>query len=150
MKISVKSEYALLAILELACEYNSRNFCSLEEIAQHQLIPQPFLVQILIELKNAGYVESRRGANGGYRLLVHPKKIKVGEILELIEGPILPVKSTARKSRPKAKSKGQMKESILVSLWKDIRTSIEQVVNKVTFDQLAIQCQKKPSAKELR
>lgn len=148
MKISVKCEYALLAILEMAAEYNSRKFCSLEEISQHQFIPQPFLVQILLELKNAGYVESRRGANGGYRLIVQPKKIRVGEVIELIEGPLLPVKCSSRKS--KSKTKSAQKESILISLWDDIRSSIKQVVNHITFDQLVMQYQKKPSNKLLR
>src|SRR5229473_6128344 len=86
MNISVKGEYALQAIFDLAANAGAEPV-KIAEIARRQKIPQKFLELILASLKQGGFVESRRGAEGGYLLSRPPDTITVGEVLRFIEGP---------------------------------------------------------------
>src|SRR5947209_1425533 len=86
MKLSAKTEYACIAVLELARRFEAGEPVRIREIADEHGIPGRFLVQILLQLKGAGYVASTRGALGGYQLLKPPEKITLGEIMGVIEG----------------------------------------------------------------
>ncbi len=85
MKISAKTEYACIAVLELAACFQSQQIVRIGEIAAKHRIPPRFLVQILLQLKGAGLVASTRGAAGGYRLLRSPEEISVGEVIGVME-----------------------------------------------------------------
>src|SRR5436305_13113261 len=92
MNISVKSEYALKAVFDLASQYISSRPGSLPmqpvkiaDIARRQKIPQKFLELILAGLKQSGFVDSRRGAEGGYLLSKPPESITVGVVLRTAE-----------------------------------------------------------------
>lgn len=88
--ISQKAKYALRALVALGrVPYGDSLMIS--EISRHQSIPKKFLEQILLELKRAGIVASRRGRLGGYVLLREPHKVTFGEVLRLIDGPIAPL-----------------------------------------------------------
>ena len=87
MKLSAKAEYACLAVLELALRHDRTEPVRLVEIAGPNAIPERFLVQILLQLKGAGYVTSARGAAGGYRLAMEPREISVCDIVQIVEGP---------------------------------------------------------------
>src|SRR5215467_6172799 len=84
MNSSVKGEYALQAIFDLASQRPGEPV-KIADIARRQRIPQKFLELILASLKQAGFVESRRGAEGGYRLARAPENITVGQVLQFIE-----------------------------------------------------------------
>ncbi|MCG8586861.1 MAG: Rrf2 family transcriptional regulator [Pirellulales bacterium] len=86
MKISAKVEYASIAMLELASRYGSDQPVRIRDIADRHGIPSRFLVQILLQLKGAGYVASTRGAAGGYRLVKKPAKVTLGEVMSVIDG----------------------------------------------------------------
>jgi Rrf2 family protein len=86
MKLSAKTEYACLAVLQMAQEYDSVEPLQIRRIADEQGIPSRFLVQILLQLKGAGLVASTRGAAGGYRLARPPAKITLGDVIEVMEG----------------------------------------------------------------
>lgn len=86
MNRSAKTEYACLAVLELAAQFGSGETLRVRMIADRQGIPSPFLVQILLQLKSAGVVESTRGAAGGYRLARDPATLSLGEVVAIIEG----------------------------------------------------------------
>jgi Rrf2 family protein len=87
--ISQKAKYALKALIALA-KADGQSM-RISEIAEQEDIPQKFLERILLDLRNRGYVASRRGAHGGYMLLKPASKIMYGEILRLIDGPIAPL-----------------------------------------------------------
>ena len=87
MKISAKAEYACLAIIELAKTGPSGSTRRVREIAEAQEIPERYLVQILLQLKAAGLVQSSRGSEGGYHLVRTPESISVAEIIAAIDGP---------------------------------------------------------------
>lgn len=88
--ISQKAKYALRALIALAKAPQGASM-HIAEIAAEQNIPQKFLERILLDLKNRGYVVSRRGAQGGYALLKPASEIMYGEVLRLIDGPIAPL-----------------------------------------------------------
>src|SRR5512142_3532603 len=84
MNISVKGDYALQAILDLAMHQKGVPV-KIADIARRQKIPQKFLELILSGLKQGGFVESRRGAEGGYRLARPADQITVGQVLKYVE-----------------------------------------------------------------
>ena len=86
MNISVKGEYALQAIFDLAMQRQGEPV-NIADIANRQKIPQKFLELILAGLKQGGFVESRRGAEGGYLLARPADSLTVGEVLRFVEGP---------------------------------------------------------------
>ena len=124
MNISVKSEYALLAIFDLSLNGGSAPV-KIADIAARQRIPQKFLELILAGLKQGGFVESRRGAEGGYLLTRAPDGLSVGEILRFVEG----------RQEARAK-KRQQPDSPLGNMWVRVDLAIDAVVDGTTFAQL--------------
>jgi len=90
VKLSRRGEYALKALLELASRGSSAG-ATTPEIARKAQIPEPFLNQIMLTLKNAGVLRSRRGAHGGYTLNRPPEEITLGEVARLMDGPLAPI-----------------------------------------------------------
>jgi Rrf2 family protein len=124
MNLSVKGEYALQALYYLT-EKNSGEPVKIAEIASREKIPQKFLELILATLKQGGFVESRRGAEGGYLLARPPEAITVGEVLRFMEG------------GPRGKSRTRRKpESPFSETWRRVDEAISQVVDHTTFADL--------------
>jgi Rrf2 family protein len=124
MTTSVKAEYAMAAILDLAMQ-PAREPVRIADIAQRQNIPQKFLELILSSLKQGGFVESRRGAEGGYLLSRPPESITVGDVLRYIDGP-------TTRSAGKHKSETPFSE-----LWRRVEDSISAVVDQTNFADLS-------------
>src|ERR1017187_5227473 len=99
MTISVRGEYALQALFDLASQPPGTPI-KIAEIARRQKIPQKFLELILAGLKQAGFVESRRGAEGGYLLVRPPETLTAGEVLRFVEGPQGRSRSRRRNESP--------------------------------------------------
>lgn len=92
MKLSKRGEYALRALLDLGIAREvGRPLVQASELAAQEQIPIKFLEQILLELREAGYVASVRGKFGGYRLARAPASIHIGDIVRLIDGPLAPI-----------------------------------------------------------
>ena len=121
MNISVKGDYALQAIFDLALNPPGEPV-KIADIAQRQKIPQKFLELILASLKHGGFVESRRGAEGGYRLAKPADKITVGEVLKFVEDG----KKTKRASA-----------GAFTDLWKSVDDAVSSIVDHTTFADLA-------------
>jgi Rrf2 family protein len=98
MKLSAKTEYACLAMLELAAAYDGGEPVQIRRIADEHGIPSRFLVQILLQLKSASLVASTRGAAGGYRLARPPAEIALVEVIEVMEGEERPVTNAGKKT----------------------------------------------------
>jgi len=86
MKVSAKTEYACIAMLELAAQYGSGEPVRIRRIAERHDVPPRFLVQILLQLKGVGLVSSVRGAAGGYLLVKPPEEVSLGRVMEVIDG----------------------------------------------------------------
>jgi Rrf2 family protein len=120
MNISVKSEYALLAILDLAMQPPGEPV-KIADIAKRQHIPQKFLELILASLKHGGFVESRRGAEGGYRLARPAEQITVGDALRYLEDG-----NTARRTSAE----------VFAELWKRVDAAVAAILDQTTFAEL--------------
>jgi Rrf2 family protein len=120
----VKGEYALQAIFDLASRRPGEPV-KIAEIAKRQKIPQKFLELILAGLKQGGFVESRRGAEGGYLLARPPDSITVGEVLHFIEGP----------QKGKARHRNSA-ETPFSDLWRQVDSAFSDIVDRTTFADL--------------
>jgi Rrf2 family iron-sulfur cluster assembly transcriptional regulator len=90
MKVSTRGDYAARALLSLALHGDDRP-TSVKEIAERTNLPQPYLEQILLSVKGAGLVRSKRGVGGGYVLARPPAEITLAQIVDAVEGPQLPM-----------------------------------------------------------
>jgi Rrf2 family protein len=86
MRITAKAEYACLAVIELASSWGMGAPRRIRQLAEVQDIPEPYLIQILLQLKAAGLVRSIRGSAGGYQLARSPWEISVAEVVAAIDG----------------------------------------------------------------
>jgi Rrf2 family protein len=129
MNISVKGEYALQAVFDLASQSHANQSngepVKIADIARRQRIPQKFLELILASLKQGGFVESRRGAEGGYLLSRRPEGITIGEVLRFVEG------RQGERSRLRRKN-----DSPFADLWERVDIAIDSVLEATSFAQL--------------
>ncbi len=93
MRFSKKTEYALRALFAIARASQVRHgrSCRIDQISRQENIPIKFLEQILLSLRNAGFLASKRGVGGGYRLACPAREISVGEVIRTLEGPLAPM-----------------------------------------------------------
>ena len=124
MNISVKGEYALQAVFDLAVQRDGRPV-KIADIARRQKIPQKFLELILASLKQGGFVESRRGAEGGYLLARSAAEITIGEVLRFFEGP----QNGSGRGRRKS-------ETPFADLWQRVDSAVSEVIDRTTFADL--------------
>jgi Rrf2 family cysteine metabolism transcriptional repressor len=132
MRLSTKGEYASRAMLELSRRYEDGPIHS-REISKAQEIPQKFLEQILLLLKRAGYLKSRKGQKGGYVLAKPPGAINVAEVIRVMDGPLAPIDCVsvmANEPCPMEKTCG------LRWLWKEVRDSVAGILERTTFADL--------------
>ena len=94
MKISKRGEYGIQALCHLS-EKHGQGVVQIRAIAREESIPGKFLEGILLELKRAGIVRSRRGIDGGYELARSPETVTLGEVIRLLDGPLAPMGSAA-------------------------------------------------------
>ena len=136
MNISVKSEYALKAVFDLASQYLTAPQgtaamapVKIADIARRQKIPQKFLELILAGLKQNGFVDSRRGAEGGYLLARPPDSITIGEVLRAVEN--VKGNSRVRAADPFAE------------IWTRVDSAVSDVLDQTSFAVLARNWQEK-------
>ncbi|MBI3014122.1 MAG: Rrf2 family transcriptional regulator [Candidatus Tectomicrobia bacterium] len=125
MRISTKGEYGLKAMLDLALHHD-RVPIQIREVAERQGIPQRYLEQLLLRLRQEGLVVSQRGAAGGYGLSRPPGRITVAEIIAALEGPIRIVTHKKGGSR-----------DVFSALWEDVEGAIGDVLRISLEDLIA-------------
>jgi Rrf2 family protein len=128
VRISARGEYAIKAVLDLAL-HRDRHLIPIQEIATREAIPQRYLEQVLLSMKRAGLLTSKRGASGGYHLTKDPEEITVGAVLRAVEGTGAPFEQEVRPHD------GHGEE--LAELWRRIGDAVSQVVDQLTFGELA-------------
>jgi Rrf2 family protein len=132
MSVSSKCYYAIRAIYALA-EHPGPEPLKIAEIAERERIPVRFLEVILGQLKGGGFVQSRRGAEGGYRLVRPADALTVGEIMRYVDGPIAPVDCVSRSRPRECEFHG---ECHFFGFWGRMRQAISDVVDRTTFADL--------------
>ncbi|HEY3291078.1 MAG TPA: Rrf2 family transcriptional regulator [Anaerolineae bacterium] len=129
MKLTSRSEYALLALVFLA-RNNANGFVSAETIAEAQHIPAKFLEQILLALTRAKYLRSSKGQHGGYKLAKAANRITLAEVIRLFDGALAPTESV---SKYFYESTPIEKEKKLVRVFKDIRDYVAVKLETTTL-----------------
>lgn len=132
MRFSVKSEYAVTAVLDMALN-TDKGPAHVRAIARRQAIPVRFLEQVMASLKKAGLIESIRGAQGGYVLSRDPKTISMVQIVEAIEGPITPMDYTVGTLEYRSL---QMNGCVVREVWEDVRRAITSVLSRVSIEDM--------------
>ncbi len=147
MRITYKGDYALKIILDLAEHYYSeKKLVQMKEISKRQDIPLKYLEQIVLVLKGAGYIRSRRGPEGGLILSRPPEKIKVGEIIRLMDGTTSPITCISKTEPSKCRD---IDRCPFVDMWLDIRNYTNKIVDNTTFADLVKKLEEKISKKTL-
>ena len=132
MKLTARSEYALLALVYLA-RHEDEGYISIENIAKAQGIPPKFLEQLMLALKRAHFLRSVKGQRGGYALAKKPNQITLAEVVRLFDGALAPTESVSENFY---ESTPIEKEKKLTGVFKDIRDYIADKLENTTFADL--------------
>src|SRR6266850_2234808 len=134
MKLSLRGEYALRALLVLGLNYE-QGVVRIQTISEKQNIPKRFLEQILNDLKSAGMVQSRRGVAGGYRLAKRPEQISLASVVRHVEGALAPVSCVSERFYEKCSCPDETRCAIRAAM-KEIREAVVKVAERVTLAEL--------------
>src|SRR5262249_12260859 len=142
MRISAKGEYAIKAMLDLAM-HRGRTLVPIQEIAARQAIPQRYLEQVLLALKRAGLLTSKRGSTGGYHLTQAPDEVTVGAVLRAVEGGSAPFEGGPHGRRNGARGYD------LGELWEEIAEAVGGVVDRWTLGDLVARAEERGGARPM-
>ena len=130
MKVSTRGDYASRALLSLALHSDLTGPTSVRDIADRTGLPQPYLEQILLALKGAGLVRSKRGVGGGYVLARDPSEITLGQIVAAVDGPIVVGDFGAPHENGACDHEGQC---VLLSVWDEVGTHMRRHLDSFTL-----------------
>ncbi|WP_322744998.1 RrF2 family transcriptional regulator [Leptolyngbya ectocarpi] len=131
VELSCKSEYALLALLELSLHYDKGEPLQIRQIAAQQNIPDRYLEQLLATLRRAGFVKSQRGAKGGYLLTQAPWNVSLLDVVNCIEG--------LEKKDNGSDAVQTTERQVVRSLWHDVQQAAKDVLSAHTLQDLVEQ-----------
>jgi Rrf2 family protein len=133
MKLSKKGEYALRSLINLGIASEmKRKLVQVSELARSEQLPVKFLEQILQALKEAGFVESQRGKFGGYRLGKPARKIYIGEVVRLIDGPLAPISCVSQTAYKPCSCPDEVHCGLRM-LMVDVRNAIADILDRYTL-----------------
>jgi len=136
MRFSAKAEYGIWALLELTLN-EGRGPLQVRTISKRHQIPLRFLEQVMSILKNGGMVESIRGAQGGYVLARAPKEIRLGEVVQCIEGSLSPMICITDGDDKQCLQPSEPPGCVLKEVWSEVRTAILAVLNRQSLQDLS-------------
>lgn len=134
MKVSTRGDYASRALLSLALHGDGQTPRSVREVADITGLPQPYLEQILLALKGAGLVRSKRGVGGGYVLAREPKTILLSQIVAAVDGPIVAGDFADPHTGGACDHEGQC---VLLSIWASAGSHMQQYLDSFTLEDIA-------------
>jgi Rrf2 family protein len=134
VKVSTRGDYASRALLSLALHAEESGPTSVRDIAERTGLPQPYLEQILLALKGAGIVRSKRGVGGGYILAREPGQITLGEIVSAVDGPIAVGDFGEPHQDGACDHEGQC---VLLAVWAGISSRIRSHLDSFTLADIA-------------
>jgi Rrf2 family protein len=133
VKVSTRGDYASRALLSLALHSEVAGPTSVRDIAERTGLPQPYLEQILLALKGAGLVRSKRGVGGGYVLAREPADINLSDILAAVDGPIALGDFGEPHTDGACDHEGQC---VLLAVWSDVGEQMRTVLSQLTLANL--------------
>jgi Rrf2 family protein len=134
VKVSTRGDYASRALLSLALHGDGRTPTSVREIADRTGLPQPYLEQILLALKGAGIVRSKRGVGGGYVLAREPAQILLSQIVSAVDGPIVAGDFGAPHTNGACDHEGQC---VLLAMWAAAGAHMRAYLDSFTLADIA-------------
>ena len=134
MKVSTRGDYASRALLSLALHGADGIPTSVKDVAERTGLPQPYLEQILLALKGAGLVRSKRGVGGGYVLARLPEEITLAQIVAAVDGPSVAGDFGAPHENGACDHEGQC---ILLAVWADLGQQIREQLQSLTLAEMA-------------
>jgi Rrf2 family protein len=147
MKLTVRGEYALRALTHLGLKY-SAGVIQIPVISTVENIPKRFLEQILNDLRTGGFVESRRGVAGGYRLAKPPSKIPLASVIRHIEGALAPIGCVSENYYEKCNCPDEAR-CALRSVMKEVRDAIANKLEGTTVADLVERAEALRAAKDV-
>ncbi len=133
MKLSKKGEYALRALIDLGIAAEvGRSLVQVAELASNEQLPIKFLEQIMQLLKEEGFIESRRGKFGGYRLARPAARIAVGQVVRLIDGPLAPINCVSQTAYEKCSCPDEAHCGLRM-LMLDVRNAITNILDRYSL-----------------
>jgi Rrf2 family protein len=133
MKLSKRGEYALRALIDLGIASElGWPMLQISELAAKEKLPIKFLEQIFAQLKAAGYVKSRRGKFGGYSLGRPMKRIKFGEVIRLIGGPLAPIRCVSQMSYERCSCPDEVHCGLRILMF-DVRNAVSTILDRYTL-----------------
>lgn len=141
MHITYKGDYALKTMLGLALHYGN-GVVTIHDLAKRLDIPLKFLEQVLLDLKRGGFVESKRGKIGGYLLAKLPSRIKLGEVIRFIDGPIEPIACVEKKYT----GCKDLYSCLFREIWKEVAGATAKIIDNITFEDLVSEVRLKKQA----
>jgi len=136
MQISKRCEYALRALIDIGIAHElGRELLPIAELAEHETISVKFLEQILLQLKEAGYLDSKRGKHGGYALRKPMQLVKMGEIVRLIDGPLAPIKCASKTAYERCSCPDE-EHCGLRMLMLDVRSAVSDILDRHTLQDI--------------
>ena len=133
MKLSKRGEYALRALIDLGIAHElARPLVQIRDLAKKERLPLKFLEQIFAQLKEAGIIESKRGKFGGYQLLMPARKIKIGQVIRLVDGPLAPIACVSLTAYSRCTCPDE-EYCGLRMLMRDVRIAITNILDKFTL-----------------
>ena len=136
MKVSTRVEYGLIALTDIVINSENGSSVSAPEIAQRQKISHKYLEQILLLLRQAGFITATKGLRGGYTLSCSPDRITLSDVLNALDMNIL------AEMDPK-EEEGGLRPVINDCFWERINNSINQYAESVTMEEFAAQCRER-------
>jgi Rrf2 family cysteine metabolism transcriptional repressor len=143
--VSQKCQYAIRAMFELA-KRHGQGPVKISDIAEAQAIPLRFLEVILNQLRRAGFVQSKRGAEGGYLMTRQPDQVMVGEIVQFVEGPIAPVACMADECAGECSLRDNC---VFIGMWKRVAKALSDVYDGTSLQDLLEDAEKMREAASL-
>lgn len=132
MKLSTKGRYGARLMLALANNYG-KGPLFLKDIAKEEEISEKYLSQLILPLKSVGLVNSGRGAHGGYTLSKPPSKIRLSEVVQTIEGPLVPVECVNNPSVCH-----RLDRCVTRDIWQEMGTKIVETLDSITLEDMVI------------
>jgi len=142
VKVSTRGDYAARALLSLSLhQEQGRSPTSVRDIADRTGLPQPYLEQILLALKGAGLVRSKRGVGGGYVLARAPAEITLGEIVSAVDGPIVAGDFGRPHEDGACDHEGQC---VLLAMWADVGDHMRRHLDSFTLEDCVVKARGAP------
>jgi Rrf2 family protein len=143
MRLSKKGEYAVRALVEIGLESQSRpnSLIQISTVAERTNIPEKFLEQILLALRNGGVLKSKRGVEGGYSLAKTPADITLGEVIRLLDGPLAPIPCVSKAAYERCSCPDEETCGLRIAM-QQVRDAIAGILDNYHLDRLLADVEK--------